>query len=57
MALPNLMKVPENIHKDVENSIDKVEDEKLIGFHIGLIQDAMDVKTNSLNPCQVEMIF
>jgi hypothetical protein len=57
MALPNLMKVPENLHLDNYDPIMKVEKEKNISFRIGLTNESLPIKSDFLSPCQVELIF
>lgn len=57
MALPNLMKVPANMHLNDWNPMKKIEQEKSVGFRIGLTRDTFEIKNNLLSPSQVEIIF
>ena len=57
MVLPNLMKIPADMHLDNFDPTKKAEQEKTISFRIGLTNDSLIIKSNILSPSQVEIIF
>ena len=57
MVLPDLMKIPTDMHLDNFDPTEKAEQEKTISFQIGLTNDSLIIKSNILSPSQVEIIF
>ena len=58
MVLPNLMKIPANMHIDDFDPMKKAEQEITISFRIGLTNVWFNnIKENELSPSQVEIIF